>query len=64
LSQSVEKGDERVVNLLLENGARPDFEDENGHRPLSRALEGESLAVVQLLLARGAKADFKYNTVS
>ena len=52
------------MKLLLENGARPDFEDENGHRPLSRALEGESLAVVQLLFARGVKADFKYNTVS
>jgi ankyrin repeat protein len=40
LSRAVEKGDERVVKQLLKNGARPDFEDDNGHTPLSRAVEG------------------------
>jgi hypothetical protein len=34
------------VKLLLENGARPDFEDEPGHTPLSRAV---TKTVVELL---------------
>jgi hypothetical protein len=37
LSRAAEKGDERVVKLLLENGAQPDFEDEEGQTQLSRA---------------------------
>jgi ankyrin repeat protein len=64
LSRAVEKGDERVVNLLLENGAQPDFGDENGQTPLSRAVEKGSVAVVQLLLAKEVKMDFKYKLVS
>jgi ankyrin repeat protein len=64
LSRAVEKGYEEVVNLLLDNGARLDFEDEDGNRPLSRAIEKGSVAVVQLLLAKEVKMDFKYNTVS
>jgi ankyrin repeat protein len=64
LSRAAEKGDERVVKLLLENGAQPDFEDEDGHMPLSRAVEKRSVAVVQLLLAKEVKMDFKYNDVS
>ena len=53
------------MKLLLENGARPDFEDEDGQTPLSRAVEGGSVAVVQLLLAnRDVKMDYKYNIVS
>jgi len=46
LSRAAEKGNERVVKLLLENGARPDFEDEDGHTPLSRAVDEK---VVKLL---------------
>jgi ankyrin repeat protein len=46
------------VKLLLENGAQPDFEDENGETPLSRAVEEGSVAVVQLLLAKEAKMDY------
>ena len=52
------------MKLLLENGARPDFEDENGQTPLSRAVEKGSVAVVQLLLAESGKIDFKYHIVS
>ena len=52
------------MKLLLENGALPDFEDEKGLTPLSRAVENGTVAVVQLLLAKEAKMDFKYNTVS
>ena len=52
------------MKLLLENGAGPDFEDEGGQTPLSRAVEGGSVAVVQLLLAKEVKMDYKYNIVS
>jgi len=60
LSRAAEKGNEIVVKLLLENGARPDFEDIDGQTPLSRAVEKGSVAVVQLLLAKEAKMDYKY----
>jgi ankyrin repeat protein len=49
LSRAAEKGDERVVKLLLENGARPDFEDESGQTPLSRAEGASNPAIVELL---------------
>jgi ankyrin repeat protein len=52
------------VKLLLENGAQPDFGDEDGQMPLSRAVEKGSVAVVQLLLAKEVKMDFKCNFVS
>ena len=52
------------MKLLLENGAQPDFGDEEAQTPLSRAVEKGSVAVVQLLLAKEAKMDFKYNIVS
>jgi ankyrin repeat protein len=54
------------VELLLENGAQPDFEDEDEHRctPLSRAIETGNAAVIELLLAHGAKVDYQYETVS
>jgi ankyrin repeat protein len=60
----VDKGDERVVKLLLEKGAQPNFEDRKGQTPLSRAVENGSVAIVQLLLAKEAKMDFRYNSVS
>ena len=50
--------------LLLESGAQPDFEDEKGLTPLSRAIENGIVSIVQLLLAREVKINFKYNTVS
>ena len=46
MSRAAEKGDERVMKLLLENGVRPDFEDEEGQTPLSRA---DSQIIVDLL---------------
>jgi ankyrin repeat protein len=49
LSRAAEKGDERVVKLLLENGARPDFKEQFGHTPLSRAERAGNAAVVELL---------------
>jgi ankyrin repeat protein len=65
LSQAAGRGYERVVKLLLENGAEPNFEDVGGQTPLSRAVEGGSVAVVQLLLAnKEVKKDYQYNFVS
>jgi len=49
LSRAAEKGDEAVVELLLENGAWPNFEDEDGQTPLSRAEHAGNAAVLQLL---------------
>jgi ankyrin repeat protein len=63
LSRAVEKGDERIVKLLLEHSAQLDFEDENGQTPLSRAVEEGSVAVVQLLLAKQVKMDYRYKIV-
>jgi ankyrin repeat protein len=64
LSRATEKGDERVVQLLLQNGACPDFEDEHDQTSLARAVEKGDVAVLQLLLAREAKIDYKYTSVS
>ena len=52
------------MELLLQNGAYPDFEDEHHQTSLARAIEGGSTAVIQLLLARDAKIDYKYTIVS
>jgi ankyrin repeat protein len=52
------------VKLLLEKGAQPDFGDEGGQTPLSRAVEKGSVAVMQPLLAKAVKMDFKYSIVS
>ena len=43
MSRAAENGDERIVKLLLENGALPDFGDEEGQVPLSRAIEKGSI---------------------
>ena len=70
MSRAAEKGDKAVVELLLKNGAQPDFEDEKGCTPLSRAIEGdgeddgEHAVVVQLLLAEGVKVNYRYELVS
>jgi ankyrin repeat protein len=64
LSRAAEKGDEAVVQLLLEYGARPDLRDEDGLTPLLRAIEIGSAAVVQLLLITGVKMDYNYRAVS
>ena len=46
MSRAAECGYIEVVKLLLEKGARPDFEDEPGQTPLSRASRA---AAVELL---------------
>jgi ankyrin repeat protein len=49
LLRATEKGDEAVVELLLKNGAQPDFPDAWGRTPLSRAERAGSAAVLRLL---------------
>jgi ankyrin repeat protein len=49
LSRAAENGDEVIVELLLKNGALPDFKDADGQTPLSRAEHAGSAAVLQLL---------------
>ena len=67
MSRAAENGDKTVVELLLKNGAQPDFEDEKGCMPLSRAIDGhmgEHVVVVQLLLAQRVKVNYRYEHVS
>jgi ankyrin repeat protein len=52
------------VELLLRNGAQPDFEDKDRCTPLSRAVDKGKAAVVELLLAQGVKVDYRYKIVS
>ncbi|KAF3283657.1 hypothetical protein TWF970_000835 [Orbilia oligospora] len=54
------KGDDKIVELLLKNGAQPDLEDRHGRRPLWFAVEQGSAVMVQHLLAAGVKTKFLY----
>jgi len=49
LSRAAEKGNKAVVELLLKNGAQPDFKDAAGLTPLSRALYRGNHDIIQLL---------------
>jgi ankyrin repeat protein len=53
-----------VVELLLKNGAQPDFEDEYRCTPLPRAIEEGEVGVVELLLAQGVEVNYRYKFVS
>ena len=67
MSRAAENGDKAVVELLLKNGAQPDFEDEKGCTPLLRAIggqRGEHVVVVQLLLAQPVKVNYRCEFVS
>jgi ankyrin repeat protein len=59
LSRAAEMGREKVVKVLLENGANPNFKDTSGVTPLSRAVQVNCQAIVNLLLAHGAIVDLK-----
>ena len=67
MSRAAEIGDKAVVELFLKNGAQPDFEDEMGCMPLSRAIDGhrgEHVVVVQLLLAQRVNVNYRCKLVS
>jgi ankyrin repeat protein len=59
LSWTVERGSEKTVKFLLDNGAKPDATDSNNRTPLSWAAERGSQGTVELLLASGVKPDAK-----
>ncbi|KAN0080826.1 hypothetical protein V8E54_004030 [Elaphomyces granulatus] len=60
LSYAAERGNARVVKLLLDYNVDLNSECEDGSTPFSRAIEGGSVAVVQILLAKGVKIDSRY----
>jgi ankyrin repeat protein len=47
-------GDVKILTLLLENRARIDWQDEDGHSPLHSACAGNHLEAIKLLLAAKA----------
>jgi ankyrin repeat protein len=47
------------LELLLENGAQPDFGDKDGQTLLSRAVEKGNERIVELLLENGVQPDLK-----
>ncbi|KAK0755584.1 hypothetical protein N5P37_011826, partial [Trichoderma harzianum] len=49
LSRAAEKGNEKIVELLLNHHAQPDLKDEDGQSPLSRAINSRNAAVASLL---------------
>ncbi|KAM0074821.1 hypothetical protein ACKRZS_013130 [Fusarium odoratissimum] len=54
LEAASRNGHEKIVRLLLENGAQVDMYDEDYGTPLMSALQGGHIGVVQLLLDSGA----------
>ena len=64
LSYAAERGNEVVVNLLLNCNVDPNSKCADGWTPLSRAVERGSAAIVQLLLAQRVEMDHNYNIVS
>jgi ankyrin repeat protein len=64
LSYAVERGNIRLVELLVDCNADLNFECERGYTPFFRAIEGGSTAVVQIFLAKGVKIDYRYKVVS
>jgi ankyrin repeat protein len=65
LSRAAEKGDERIVKLLLEHGASPYFEDSPGQTPVSRAKNARKTAVLELLLLENrARPDIEHSAIS
>jgi ankyrin repeat protein len=63
LSYAAERGNARVVELLLDYNVDLNSKCADGWTPFSRAIEGGSTAVVQILLAKGVKIDSRYKLV-
>ena len=60
LSYAVERGNTRLVELLLDYNVDLYSECQGGWTPFSRAIEGGNVAVIQITLAKGAKIDYRY----
>ena len=59
LSVAVQQEHKEVVILLLNSGANPNLEDENGSTPLDWSSLGKNLEIARLLLQSGAKVNPK-----
>lgn len=49
-----------MVRLLMDNGAKVDFRDDEGRSPLMYAVENDNDDMVRLLMEKGAKVDIQY----
>ena len=63
LSYAAERGNARVVEILLDHHVDLNSKCENGWTLFSRAIERGSVDVVQILLAKGVKIDCRYQLV-
>jgi Ankyrin repeats (3 copies) len=63
LSYAVEKGNARLVNLLLDYNADLFSKCKEEWTPFSRAIEGGNATVIKIILAKGAKIDYRYELV-
>lgn len=59
LSWAARRGNDAVVNLLIEKGAHVDSKDTDDWTPLLWAAQSGNEAVVRLLLGKGADVDLK-----
>ena len=64
LSYAAEKGNTRLVELLLDYNVDLNSKSDEGLTPFLEGIEGGSAAVVQIFLAKGVKTDYRYNFVS
>ncbi|KAK6500412.1 hypothetical protein TWF481_010756, partial [Arthrobotrys musiformis] len=60
LSRAAEKGDGKLVTLLLNYGSQVDFQTEDNFSALCGAIEGENAIIVKFLLDRGAAVNYQY----
>jgi ankyrin repeat protein len=51
------EGNSEIVNILLQNGANPNIQDNEGWSPLMRASIAGSPQIIDMLLSKGAKAN-------
>ena len=63
LSYAVEKGNARLVELLLDYNVDVYSKCEEGRTPFSQAIEEGNVAVIQIIFAKGAEIDYRYELV-
>jgi hypothetical protein len=63
LHVAASSGDGAVFASLLDHGGDPDLIREDGHSPLSLAVQADQLQLVQLMASRGVNLERAYNPV-
>jgi ankyrin repeat protein len=63
LSYTAEKGNTRLVELLLDYNVNLNSKSDEGLTPFLEGIEGGSAAVVQIFLDKGVKLDNRYKLV-